>query len=93
MSALKTLEHVLGFDMSGDWYGFWSGLGSDLSELAIVGALVAGIRRHNCHIHGCWRVGRFPVTDTDGHNWIVCRKHSPDSPPRPHHLLRPHRHD
>ena len=40
------------------WYGFWSGFGSDLGELAIVGGLIAVVRRHNCEVHRCWRMGR-----------------------------------
>jgi hypothetical protein len=82
------LEHFLGMDMSGDPYGFWSGFGSDLSELAIFGALLAMVRKHNCHVHGCWRIGRFPV---DGTTWTVCRRHHPDDPPRAHHLHRDER--
>lgn len=45
------LAHILGIDdVSGRWYAFWSGAGSDLSELAIVGAILgfAGrvLRKH-----------------------------------------------
>jgi hypothetical protein len=75
---MSWLEHFLGFDMSGNWYGFWSGFGSDLGELAIVGALVAMVRKHVCHVKGCWRIGRLPI---EGTSWIVCRKHHPDDAP------------
>jgi hypothetical protein len=69
------LLRILGVDdLSGPWYGFWSGFGSDLGELAIVGGLVAVARRHNCHVHHCWRVGRHPV---EGTTFVVCRRHDP----------------
>ena len=79
------LETLLGLKGSGNWYGFWSGFGSDVAEFAIVGALYASVRKHNCHVHGCWRVGRLPV---DGTAWTVCRKHHPDNPPRAEQLQR-----
>lgn len=45
-------------------YNFFSGAGSDLSELAIVGAVLGAYRKHNCHADGCWRIGRHVVTGT-----------------------------
>ena len=69
------LLHVLGVDdVSGRWYGFWSGFGSDLGEVAIIGGLFTVYRRHNCEVHGCWRLGRH-ATAAGQH---VCRKHHPD---------------
>jgi hypothetical protein len=56
----------LGVNGTGPYYGFWSGFGSDLGELAIAGALV---RMVNCHEKGCWRFGLF----YKGH--VVCHKH------------------
>lgn len=64
----------LGIKGSGPWYGFWSGFGSDLAELAIIGGLVTVYRRHNCEVHGCWRLGRHRTEA--GH--MVCRRHHPD---------------
>lgn len=76
---MNWLLHVLGVDdVSGRWYAFWSGFGSDIGEVAILGSLLAIVRKHNCHIHHCWRVGRLPV---DGTPWSVCRKHHPTGPP------------
>lgn len=67
--------HVLGVDdLSGRWYGFWSGFGSDIGELAIVGALAGMVRQHNCEVHRCWRLGRH-VTAAGQR---VCRRHHPD---------------
>ena len=74
---LAWLLHATGVDdTSGRWYGFWSGFGSDIGEVAIVGGVVTMARRHNCEVHGCWRVGRH--TTAAGHR--VCRKHHPDDP-------------
>lgn len=76
---LHALAHFFGIDnLSGPFYGFWSGVGSDVSELAIPGAMYALYRRHNCHAHRCWRLGRFPHPD----GWTVCHRHHPDGAPR-----------
>jgi hypothetical protein len=73
---IRGLLHVLGVDdVSGRWYGFWSGFGSDLG--LIVTPLVL-LRKHNCHTKWCWRLGRHPV---EGKTWTVCRKHHPENPP------------
>ncbi|MDE2469867.1 MAG: hypothetical protein KGL35_14290 [Bradyrhizobium sp.] len=73
------LAHFLGLDnLSGPFYGFWSGAGSDITELALIGGLIAAYRKHNCHIKGCWRIGKRNV---DGTSLIVCHKHHPENPP------------
>jgi hypothetical protein len=73
------LAHVLGLDNgSGMPYLAWSGPGADLGELAIVGGMVNMARRHNCHVKGCWRVGRHPVAGTA---WTVCARHHPEGAP------------
>jgi hypothetical protein len=70
--------HTFGIDdTSGRWYAFWSGAGSDIGELAIIGALLGLLRKHNCHVHRCWRVGRHPV---EGTPFTVCRHHDPGGP-------------
>ena len=78
---LHWIQHFFGFDTgqgNAPHYLFWSGFGSDLSELALVGAVAGLLRKHNCHVKGCPRIGRFPV---DGTPWIVCRKHHPQDAP------------
>lgn len=70
-------------DPSGGPYLFWSGLGADLTEFAIIGGLINLARKHNCHVHGCIRVGRHPV---EGTTHVVCRRHHPDGPLRAHEL-------
>ena len=75
---LHALQHFFGLDdLSGPFYGFWSGVGSDITELAIVGGLIGIYRRHTCHARRCWRFGRHPVAGTP---YIVCRRHHPDVP-------------
>jgi hypothetical protein len=70
------LQHFLGTDSgAGTAYLWWSGAGSDLGELAIIGGLLTVARRHNCEVHGCWRLGRHAVEGT-GHR--VCRRHNPE---------------
>jgi hypothetical protein len=60
------LPHILGIDnLSGRWYGFWSGFGSDLAEFALVGALWHHL---NCHEPGCWRLARHQMGGR-------CRRH------------------
>jgi hypothetical protein len=64
-----TFLHITGADdESGNWYGFWSGFGSDLGELGII---VIAYRHLVCHVHGCLRLGRHhPST-----NLLICKKH------------------
>lgn len=59
---------------SGPFYGFWSGFGSDIGEIAILGALVQATRHANCHQKGCWRVGLHRVGDSP---YRVCHHHHP----------------
>lgn len=63
---MHLLAHILGLDNpTGLPYLFWSGIGSDLGELAIV----AVIWHHlNCHEAGCWRVARHQCAG-------YCRNH------------------
>ena len=73
------LLHVLGVDnVSGRWYGFWSGFGSDVGEVAIVGGLITIVRRHTCHIH---RLLAHRPSSCAGQHRVVCRMHHPEDPP------------
>lgn len=67
--------HATGADNpSGVEYGFWSGWGSDLGEIALLAALYGIIRNLNCHVKGCWRPGFHPVNGTA---FKTCTKHHP----------------
>lgn len=63
--------------LAGPGYQFWSGIGSDIGEIAIVGGAIAIYRRHNCHVHRCWRLSWHAHPD---HGHPVCRRHHPDHP-------------
>jgi hypothetical protein len=54
-------------------YNFWSGFGSDIGEIAIIGGLITVVRRHNCEVRGCWRLGRHRTAAAHQ----VCRRHHP----------------
>lgn len=56
----------LGLSGSGPWSAFFSGLGSDLSELALLGGV---LRMINCHEPGCHRLGHH----IGGR--VVCHRH------------------
>jgi hypothetical protein len=66
-------------DVSGPWYGFWSGFGSDLAEFGIIGAVGTAVyqvvKKFNCHEPGCWRVGTHPAA---GGQFVLCYRHHPD---------------
>jgi hypothetical protein len=81
VSAWHFLAHFLGADYGlpyGQWgaYNTWSGAGSDIGELGIIGGLAVMVRRHNCEVRRCWRLGRHWTAG--GH--VVCRKHHPGGP-------------
>lgn len=59
---------------SGPYYAFWSGFGSDIAEIALVGAIYTAARHANCHVQHCWRIGK-PV---DGTPYRACHLHHPD---------------
>lgn len=57
-------------------YNFWSGFGSDIGEVAIFGAVIAGYRKVNCHEKGCWRIAHHEY-EMNGVTYKYCRKHHP----------------
>lgn len=69
---LHALAHFFGLDnLSGPFYGFWSGAGSDITELGILGA---AYHAFNCHENGCWRVGHR-ISIEDGAHVRRCKRH------------------
>lgn len=81
------LIHFLGLDnASGQAYLFWSGIGSDLEELALVGALLGVYRKHQCEARRCWRIGRH----TTAANHVVCHRHAPGGAPSHAEILAAH---
>jgi len=63
--------------LGGLGYQFWSGIGSDIGEITLLGALIAVWSKHNCHVHRCWRLSWHPSKKYGGH--VVCRHHHEDS--------------
>src|SRR5665213_2928055 len=55
------------------WYNFWSGFGSDIGEVVIIGSLISLYKQHNCPVKVCWRIGRHPVEATQ---YKTCHKHA-----------------
>lgn len=84
------LEHHSGVDnLAGPWYGFWSGIGSDIGELTLVIAAITVtyhiVRHLNCHAKGCKRVGRIKDPES-GTLWCF------DDAPAELKAKHPHRH-
>jgi hypothetical protein len=67
-----------------DGYNFISG---PLADITLFGGAYAILRRHNCHVKGCWRVGRHKVPGTE---YIVCRRHHPHEAPSAARVLAEH---
>jgi hypothetical protein len=88
--VIAHLLQALGItDSSGAWYAFWSGFGSDITMFVGFGAVAWSFyRRHNCHVKGCWRVGRHAV---DGTSHVVCKHHHPEGEPSHEDVIRAHR--
>lgn len=58
------------------YYGFWSGFGSDIGEIALIGGVVAACRHVNCNERGCWRIGH----KVEGQPIRACHRHHPEHP-------------
>ena len=59
----------------GRWYLWWSGM---FANLTIFAAVIVFYRKHNCHVHSCWRLGSHRAVDESGVEHVVCRRHHPD---------------
>ena len=46
-----------------------------MGEATLLGAVVVAIRHHNCHVKGCWRLGRHPHEQ-----YKLCARHHPHVP-------------
>ena len=80
------IGHVLGAD-GREWYNFWSGIGADIGGLAFIGAAIGLYRKHNCHVHGCWRLAKQVVVGT---SWVVCHHHHPEGSPTAEQVAQVH---
>lgn len=82
--------HTGTYNESGPYYGFFSGFGSDIGEITLIGALLVGYRKINCHVNGCRRIGHYPL---EGTPYKLCRRHHPGIPNKVTHadILRLHK--
>jgi hypothetical protein len=55
---------------SGTWYGFWSGA---IPDFLILGSIITIYRHHNCHVKGCFRLGK----SVEGTPYVACPRHHP----------------
>ncbi|HWD97369.1 MAG TPA: hypothetical protein VG246_13190 [Acidimicrobiales bacterium] len=59
----------------GPYYGFWSGFGSDISELgSVLGLFVLYYRHNNCHTPGCRFIGHHGFADANGVTYKLCHR-------------------
>lgn len=83
------LVHVMGVDYQARyghwvWYSFWSGFGSLGLLASFLAAPLIFYRKHNCHVHHCWRLGRHDWADPQtGLTHPLCRVHHPGHPGTP----------
>jgi hypothetical protein len=64
-----SIQQALGwFALNGWGYQFWSGIGSG-SPIFVL--LIVGLKKHNCHVHGCYRLGHVDPE----HGFPACQRH------------------
>lgn len=72
----------------GPYYGFFSGFGSDIGEIALAGGVVTVViglwHKFNCHNEGCYRIGIHHIA---GGAYVLCRKHHAAVTGHPHRKL------
>lgn len=77
-----SLFHLIGLDSgSGPFYLFWSGFGGDFGEVTLLTGVIVMLRTHNCHVKGCWRLGKYSFE-----HYKLCKKHHPNTPQTITHL-------
>ena len=75
---------------SNRWTALLGGWPQTLEGIGAVAAGYALLRKHNCHVSGCWRIGRHPV---EGTTYITCHHHHPRARPPSHsEVLDAHTH-
>ncbi|HEY4348776.1 MAG TPA: hypothetical protein VGM80_14425 [Gaiellaceae bacterium] len=71
---IGSLHHILHWPTQGG-YNFVSGPLSDITLVtAFVGTMYIFLRKHNCHVHRCWRLQWHAHPD---HGHLVCKQHHP----------------
>ncbi len=78
---ILTMENRKHQTATGEGYAFFSGIGSDLTEVLALGVFVTWVHNRNCHVQGCWRLSWKQWVDPDGHTHALCRRHHPHDAP------------
>jgi hypothetical protein len=60
----------------------WGGI---VGDLGLFTGLGLWLRHRNCHVSGCWRLGRLPTG-----RFVVCHRHHPLGPPQHADILAAH---
>ena len=75
MLVTLSLHYLIHWPMKGG-YNFVSGPLADIALVtAFAGTLYLFLRKHNCHVNGCWRMEWHPHP---AHGHPVCKKHHPE---------------
>lgn len=76
---LSTAVHTyLLHPLHADGYQFWSGIaGSFVTSTSVYAGLYIFWRKHNCHVHRCWRLAWHPHPR---HGHPLCKRHHPHDP-------------
>jgi len=65
--------HTGTYNESGPYYGFFSGFGSDIGEITLIGLVLNWYRIHKCV--SCFRLSKH---DVKGTHYATCHVHLPD---------------
>ena len=66
--------HTGTLNESGPYYGFWSGFGSDLGEISLLGGMLMAYKHLQCHDMNCRRFGFHHIGGTP---FKTCKRHHP----------------
>jgi hypothetical protein len=74
-----TLSHLANIGpLSTNGLGDWSNFLGPIEGAGAFAAAYVLARKHNCHVKGCMRLGRFPI---EGTGYVVCNHHHPKDKP------------
>ncbi len=73
-------------------YNYNSGFGSVFPYswgilVSLILVTYHSFKRHNCHVHRCWRIGRHPMVNGQ---YVLCSRHHREGTNRPNHMTLAH---
>lgn len=86
-----SIAHYFGLtNAGGEWYLFWSGFGSIIISISLLGSIGGMIwKKLNCHEDSCRRIG---IHHVEGTPFVVCKEHHPhldnDKPITSEHIAK-----